>query len=691
MKMTIRTTLLCGLMCLFFACSKTDQPKETAKAEPPAKPELGTWGVDLSAQKTTVKPGDDFFNYSNGTWMETFELPEDRDNYGAFTVLSDRSRDQIKSIIDELQKGSYEDGTIEQKISDYFNSYMDVETINKLGIEPIRPLLDDIAKAQTIADLTVLFGRAGKDRLPSPITFFPGINRQNPDAYQFNVGIGGMGLPDRDYYLEDNERFNGIRDAYVAHIAEMLTFANAENVQEKAKAILALETKIAEKQWTRSERRNREKTLNPMSYDEFKKAYTGFDWDAFFTARDMGDLTNLNVMYPDVVPALIQIIKTSSIEDWKAYLTYHTISNHAALLSEDIDAANFAFYGKTLQGTPQQQERWKRATQRVSALNALGEGIGQVYVKRFFPESSKKQMVELVENLRKAYEERINGLDWMGEETKKAAQKKLAAFNPKIGYPNKWKDLSPIVIKKDDLFGNAKRIDAFNHLDVVARLTEKTDKDEWFMPPQMVNAYYNPEFNEIVFPAAILQPPFFDPNADMAVNYGGIGAVIGHEMGHGFDDQGSKSDENGVQRNWWTDEDRAAFEVRTTKLVEQYNTYEAVSGHFVDGEFTLGENIGDVGGLSIAYHAYKLALGGTEAPVIDGLTGDQRFFLSWAQVWKRKYRDDALINRLKSDPHSPAQFRVNGVVRNMDPWYEAFNITKEDALYLPPEERVSIW
>lgn len=695
MKFFLNTSVAVAAL-MIAACSddqqaNTDNSGATEVAEAMVKPELGTWGVDLTARNESVKPGDDFFQYAAGTWHDTFEIPADKTSYGAFTVLGDRSRDRTKAIIDDLTAGTFDDGTVEQKISDYYNSYMDVEAINALGIDPIRPLLADIAAAENVADITVLFGRAATDNLTSPITFGLGIDRQNPDRYQFNMGIGGMSLPDRDYYLEDTDKFKETRAAYVAHIVEMLGFANIEDAEAKAEAILAIETKLAEKQWPRSERRNRDKTLNPADYADFKAEYAGFDWDSFFGARGMAGIERLNVMFPDSVAATIGIINEVSVDDWKAYLAYNAISNHAGILSEDIDTANFNFFGKTLRGQPQQRERWERATRRVGALNALGEAIGQVYVKRYFPESSKQQMVQLVENLSIALGQRIDGLDWMGDETKAKARTKLSTFNPKIGYPDKWRDTSAIKIVKGDLFANAKAIAAVNHQRSIDRLTSKTDKDEWFMPPHQVNAYYNPQFNEIVFPAAILQAPFFDPGADLAVNYGGIGAVIGHEMGHGFDDQGSKSDEKGVQRNWWTEDDRAAFEVRTTMLGEQYSSFEALPTYFVDGKFTMGENIGDVGGLAMAYHAYKLALDGKEAPIIDGLTGDQRFFLAWAQVWRVKYRDEALINRLKSDPHSPAQFRVNGVVRNMQEWYDAFGVKEGDALYLPPEERVSIW
>lgn len=678
------------------ACSDQQQTGDETSAasdaaQVAAKPELGDWGIDLTAAKASVAYGEDFYTAANGAWLDTFEIPADRSNYGAFTVLAERSRDRTKAIIDDLASGTFEMGSVEQKVSDYYNSYLDVEAANARGIEPLRPALDAIAAINSMDDLVRAFGSAGRENTSSPISAGIGINRGNPDRYVLNMGIGGIGMPDRDYYLQDTDDFKAKRDAYVTHIAEMLGFAGIEGAEEKAAAILALETRIAEKQWPRAQRRNRDMTFNPMSVADFKAKYTGFDWDAYLDAAGVEGLEDLNVSHPEPLADAIALVNDISIDDWKAYLTYHVINNHAALLSEEIDNASFNFYGKTLFGQPQQRARWERGVQRVGARNALGEALGQVYVERYFPAEAKAEMVQLVENLRTALGERIDGLDWMGDETKVAARKKLASFNPKIAYPDEWRDLSGIEIKPGDLFGNAKAVTAFNYADQVARLSRPTNKDEWFMTPQTVNAYYNPQFNEIVFPAAILQPPFFDLAADPAVNYGGIGAVIGHEMGHGFDDQGSKSDDKGVQRNWWTDEDRANFEVKADALVAQYNGFEPLEGNFVDGRFTLGENIGDLGGLSMAYHAYKLSLGGKEAPVIDGLTGDQRFFLAWAQVWKRKYRDDALIARLKSDPHSPAQYRVNGVVRNMDEWYEAFGVKEGDALYLPPEQRISIW
>ena len=452
-----------------------------------------------------------------------------------------------------------------------------------------------------------------------------------------------------------------------------------------------IETEIAGYMWTRSERRDRDKTFNPMGYADFKQAYPGMDWDAYFKAGGIEGLTDLNVYFPSAMSPVISMFGSVPIEKWRSFLSYRLIAAKASILSEEIEGEAFHFFSTVLRDIPTQKERWERGVARVGSLNGLGLALGQIYVAKHFPEAAKSQMETLVENLRGALAESIEANDWMGPETKVAAHQKLQAFRPKIGYPDVWKDLSEIEIKRGDLFASVTSLQAYNHADSIRRLREPTDREEWGMTPQTVNAYYNSSFNEIVFPAAILQPPFFDPNADLAVNYGGIGGVIGHEMGHGFDDQGSKSDAHGVQRNWWTDRDRSNFEQRTGALVAQYAKYEPIPGSWVDGNFTLGENIGDLGGLSLAYRAYRNALGGEEAPVIDGFSGDQRFFLAWAQVWCAKNRESSLISRLKSDSHSPEQYRVNGIVCNMDAWYEAFDVQPGDAMYVAPEDRIRIW
>lgn len=693
-----RAGIFAGLI-LVSAC-RTEEPQETlvqanpepqAIAAPQAKPELGSFGIDLSEQDPSVKPGDDFFRYANGKWLNTFEIPADRGGYGSFQALAKRSNERVQTIIEDLIALEPQADSLEQKISHYYQSYMDTDQLNAKGIEPLLPGLAALNEIDTLEELVAGFGRAQIDNTASPIGFGVGANRADPNRYQLSVSVGGYGLPDRDYYLEDTEEFLNIRQEYVAHIAKMLSFADIPAAEQKAQAILALETQLAERTWPRSERRNRDLTFNPMTYEEFKSAYPGFDWDRFFTAAGVTELTNLNVSYPSAMPGVIELINQLPISDWTSYMTYRFIADSASVLSEEIDGESFNFYSKILSGVPQQQERWERGVSRVGSINSLGEALGQVYVDRYFPESAKQKIDELVANLRNALAESLVSLDWMGEDTKRQAQMKLDGFRPKIAYPDQWKDLSDIKISRDDLFANAQNLREYNYAISLARIDQKTDREEWRMTPQTVNAYYNSTFNEIVFPAGILQPPFFDEAADPAVNYGGIGAVIGHEIGHGFDDQGSKTDYEGVQRNWWSDEDRANFDALTSALDAQFDQYEPIEGYFVDGAFTLGENIGDLGGLSMAYRAYKMSLGGEEAPIIEGLTGDQRFFLAFAQIFKSKYRDDLVIQRLKSDPHSPAEYRVNGIVRNFDEWYEAFDVTPEDDLYLPPEERIRIW
>ncbi len=664
---------------------------DTSAAATSAGPELGSFGVDLSHQDDSVRPGEDFFRFANGKWLDSFELPSDRSNYGSFNVLGDRSDERVRTIINDFAATEPTPGTLEQKISDYFLSYMDVETLNELGISPLLPGLAALREIDTREELIAGFGRALVDNTATPFGFYVGADRSDPDRHQLVLSVGGLGLPDRDYYLLDTEQFVNVREEYVAHIARVLDFANIEDSATKAAAILALETQIAEHTWPRAQRRNRDLTYNPMSYEEFRAEYSGLDWDAYFNAAGISALEDLNVSYPSAMSPIIDLVNNVPVADWQSYMTYRFIVDSANVLSEEIDREAFHFYSTVLSGVPEQRERWERGVMRVGALNSLGEAVGQEYVARHFPESAKDQMQDLVENLRAALAQSIDEIDWMGEETKQEAQLKLQSFRPKIAYPDEWRDLGGIEISRGDLFGNAQNVREFNYEDEIGRLGQPTNREEWGMTPQTVNAYYNSSFNEIVFPAGILQPPFFDPAADAAVNYGGIGAVIGHEMGHGFDDQGSKSDFAGIQRNWWSDQDRANFEVQTTALAEQYNQFEPVEGYFIDGNFTLGENIGDVGGLSLAYRAYRMSLNGQEAPVIDGYTGDQRFFLAWAQVWQRKYREDALIQRLTTDPHSPSEFRVNGVVRNFDEWYEAFDVQPGDALYLPPEERIRIW
>jgi putative endopeptidase len=655
-----------------------------------AKAELGSFGVELSARNLDIKPGDDFFMYASGNWYDNYELPADKTRFGAFSKLAERSNDEVKAIIEDLAAKENLSGT-EKLVADFYNAYMDTDTLDALGITPLQATLTDIANIADVAGLTKTFGEAWLTGTTTPIWGGMWTNPKDPNQYQLHVGVSGIGLPDRDYYLLDTERFVNIRNEYQNHIAQMLAFAgvNEADAQSQAAAILALETKIAEIQWPREKRRDRDLALNQFERDAFEAEYAGFDWDSFFASSGFA-IPTLNVRQPEPVKAAIDLINGEDLATWKAYLTYHTISNNASMLSQEIYTTNFAFFGTVLNGQKEPRPRWKRAISAMSGTESLGFAIGEIYTERYFPESSKEQMAELVENLRTALGQRIDGLDWMGAETKVNAKAKLAAFRPKIGYPDQGIDFAGLDIKGDDLLGNVKTLRKFFQAKDVAVEMEPTDRERWGMTPQQVNAYYNSSFNEIVFPAAILQPPFFDPNADAAVNYGGIGAVIGHEMGHGFDDQGSKSDAEGVQRNWWTDEDRAAFDAKAEKLAAQYSAYEPIEGNFVNGKNSLGENIGDVGGLAMAYHAYQLSLNGKEAPIIDGTTGDQRFFLAWAQVWKEKRTEESMLNQLRGGTHAPGRYRALAP-RNHDAWYAAFDVKPGDALYLAPEDRVRIW
>ncbi|EGI73466.1 putative peptidase M13 family protein [Pseudoalteromonas distincta] len=669
--------------------TKTDeQQSKVATAAVTEKAELGSFGVDLTARNEAVKPGDDFFMYASGTWYDNYVMPADKTRYGAFSGLAERSEGDVKAIIEEI--AARKDLNAEEKlVADFYNAYMDTETLNKLGVAPIKPLLSEINDISSTDDLAEMFGKSWLTGNKAPFGGGMWFNRLDPNKYEMSLGAGGLGLPDRSYYLEDAERFVKTRTAYVAHIADMLEFAGVENTAERAQAIVDLETKIAQGHWPREKRRNRDLTLNQIERADLSTAYPGFNWDLYF-AQTGYKVPQLNVSQPEPIKAMIELINQEDIAVWKDYLTYHAISGNAGLLSEEVFNTNFAFFGKELNGQQEPRPRWKRAISEMSGTSSLGFAIGKIYVARYFPESSKQQMSELVENLRTALGERIDNLEWMGDETKVNARAKLAAFVPKIGYPDVWQSYDGLSITKNDLIGNVKNMREFFHAESVEKELQKTDRNRWGMTPQRVNAYYNSSFNEIVFPAAILQPPFFDPNADPAVNYGGIGAVIGHEMGHGFDDQGSKSDENGVQRNWWTDADRAAFDKKADQLAAQYSKYEPIEGNFVNGRNSLGENIGDVGGLSMAYHAYKLSLNGKEAPVIDGVTGDQRFFLAWAQVWKEKRTEQSMLNQLRGGTHAPGRFRAQAP-RNHDAWYKAFDVKPGDALYLPEDERVRIW
>jgi len=659
----------------------------TAIAKPAAAPAIGTWGFDIAGMDRSVPAGVDFAKYSGGTWLKTTQIPGDRTRWGAFDELREQADIHVIALVAETTAKGGAPGTDEQRIADFYASYVDTAAIEAKGLTPIRPLLAEINAAKTPAVLALIAARPGS-LVPSPLNWGVAPDQKNPDIYVLSVNHGGLGLPNRTFYLGATAKPEIIA-GYKAHVAKMLSLASVADADAKADAILALEMKIAERHWLPEQLRERDKTYNPMTRAELKAAAPTYPWDSAFEAGLVGAADRVIVRTPDAIGPLAAIWAETPIDTLRAYATYHALRRAADVLPKAFDEEVFAFFGKTLNGQPELRARDKRA---IAALNvAMGEAVGKLYAARHFPPESKAQMLELVENLRAAYAQRIKSLSWMSEATKVQALEKLALFKPKIGYPDKWRDYSALTILKGDAYGNAQRAAEFDARRRAVRLGQKTDRDEWGMTPQTVNASYNSVFNEITFPAGILQAPFFDPKADPAVNYGGIGAVIGHEMGHGFDDQGAKSDGRGILRDWWGEDDVARFKVLTDQLAEQYSGFEALPGLNVNGRFTLGENIGDNGGLQVAYEAYRISLHGKEAPVLDGFTGDQRFFLGWGQVWRGLVRDEALRVLIATDTHSPAYFRTIGPVRNMESWYKAFGVKPTDPYYLPPEKRVLIW
>ena len=664
----------------------SSQGTASAPSTPTENPELGDWGVETDNIDTAIKPGDDFYAYASGKWLDTFEIPEEFSNYGSFTVLFERSETRVRDIIETAAAGDNRQGSVEQKIGDFYSSYTDVEAINAAGLSAINTDLEFIDSLETHDDISRAMGHPGL-ALQSPIGAWVDIDSKQTDRYIVYITQSGLGLPNRDYYLD--EKFADKREKYRTYIETLLDLAQTPDASAKADAIYAFELSMANVHWEPAKRRNRDLTYNLKTRDTLKTYAPGLNWDALFEAAGMPGQNEFIVREDDAVQALSKIFLETPAETLRAYMRFHLLNDNASILPTDMDDAKFAFFGTELRGTPKKQERWKRG---VGAVNgALGEAVGKVYVQRHFPDTAKTKMDELVANLRVALDQRLDTLSWMGEETKIEAHNKLSKFTPKIGHPDKWKTYDDFDVKAGAPYENRKNANAFSWKEQINKLGGPIDRAEWFMTPQTVNAYYSHNRNEIVFPAAILQPPFFDPHADDAVNYGGIGAVIGHEIGHGFDDQGRKSDGDGLLRNWWTPADTEAFTKLATALGNQFETYEPIEGFPINPNLTMGENIGDVGGLAMAYHAYKHSLNGQEAPIIDGYTGDQRFFLSWAQVWKRQVREESLKNQIASDPHSPAEYRVNGVVRNMDEWYDAFDVREGDALYLAPNERVKIW
>ena len=682
---------LLALTLSLAACNNagTDTAKiatsETAQAA--AKPVLGSYGIATENMDTSVKPGDDFFQYVNGTWLANMEIPADKSRYGSFNVLADEAEERVRDII-ESAASKEQPNADEKRIGDLFAAYTNTNAIEAAGLAPIAEDLVRIRSAKTHEDIGRLMADASLS-LDAPISQYVWIDAKDNENYTVYLGQSGLGLPNRDYYFDESEKGQKILADYTDYLATLLTEAGQDNAKARAQAIMDFETSMAENYWTRVELRDRDRTYNKMSRAEVVELTKGFPTQIMLDEIGIGKQESFVVRTPEPLKAAAKVFASTDMDVLRDYLTIGLLSNNAGLLPSRIDEARFGFYGKALRGQEQQRERWKRGVQQVNGL--MGELVGKVYVDQHFPPDSKRQMQELVENLRAAFKDGIDGLEWMGEDTKKQAQYKLAKFRPKIGYPDKWESYDGLSVDRDDLMGTIKSARIWTLKDELSKLGAPIDKDEWGMTPQTVNAYYNSTLNEIVFPAAILQAPFFDPAADPAVNYGGIGAVIGHEMGHGFDDQGRKSDGDGVQRDWWTADDAEAYEARAGALADQYSQFEPLPNQRINGRLSLGENIGDLTGVTMAYEAYKRSLGGKPAPVIDGMTGDQRFFMAWAQVWAIKWRDEALLAQIKNGPHSPGEFRANGIVRNIDAWYEAFDVQPGDAMYLPPEKRVKIW
>ncbi len=665
----------------------TAAPQRSA-VRPANAPQLGSFGVDLTGMDRAVKPGDDFFKFVNGAWAARTPIPADKSSWGGFNILRELSDQRTRAIIESVSRQRSAPGSAAQKVGDYYASFMDEAAIEAKGLAPLKPALVAVAAIQTPADVSRAFAEANRLGIATPISVGVDQDLKDNTVYSAYVGQGGLGMPDRDYYLVDNERFADTRAKYKLHIAKMLTLAGIADAPAKADAIYALERKIAETHWTKAESRQVDKLYNPMSLAEIGTKMPGFEWAGFMNTAGLGAQRQVIVTQVSAMEGAAKLVASEPVSVWRDYLTFHTIESAAPLLGRALVAENFAYSGTVLSGTPQLKDRWKRGVDFVNG--ALGEAVGQIYVARYFPPASKAKADALVRNLIRSMDTHLANLAWMSPATKVKARAKLAAFTPKIGYPDKWRDYSALRVDRSDAFGNAMRATEFEYDRQLAKIGKPVDRGEWFMTPQTVNAYANPPLNEVVFPAAILQPPFFDPNADPAVNYGGIGAVIGHEISHHFDDQGRKFDAAGNLAEWWTPEDVTRFEALAANVVKQYGAYEPLPGQKVNGELTLGENIADLAGLTIAYDAYKLSLGGKPAPMIGGFTGDQRFFLGFGQIWQTKYRDANLLQRLTTDPHTPGHFRPY-VVRNIDAWYRAFNVKPGEKFYLTAEHRARIW
>jgi putative endopeptidase len=686
-KSVIAAALASASLAACTAQNASNATPETAAATPPPaaapapKAEIGTYGFDTAGMNTSVAPGDNFYDYANGSWAKNTPIPEDKSNYGMFTALDDLSKSRTKEILDTAKDDS------SSLIGKAYASYLDQATVEAKGLTPIKPWLDQIKAVKTKSDYVQIVAQAARNGVSGPFGGYVGQDDKNPESYIFFLYQSGLGMPDRDYYLSTNPKLVETRAAYLKHLEKMFALAGEPGGAARAKAVLDFETAIAKVHWTQVESRDADKVYNKMTLAQLTQLAPGYDFAAVMKANGIVS-DPLVVAQPSAIKGTAALIAKTPIAVLKDQLLIRSLDDLSDYLPDAIANENFAFYGTALSGTPQREERWKRAVTFLKG--SLGEEVGKAYVAKYFPPETKAAADELVKNVLAAMGRRIDGLSWMSAETKARARQKLAAFTPKIGYPDRWRDYSGLEMKRDDLFGNAIRSNQFDFAYNVGKLGKPIYRWEWGMTPMEINAYANFGMVEIVFPAAILQPPFFDPHADPAVNYGGIGAVIGHEISHHFDDQGAKYDASGRLSQWWTEQDVKNFKGLTDQLVKQYDAYEPLPGEHVQGALTLGENIADLAGLTVAYDAYKHALGGKDAPVLDGTTGDQRFYLGWAQVWRRNYREANLRQRLLTDPHAPSEQRA-AVVRNLDPWYGAFAVSATAKLALDSNARVRIW
>ena len=666
--------------CTTTEVAETPEASEAVVTEAAAQPQIGAFGFDLVGMDRSVDPGDNFYRFANGEWERVTEIPADRSNYGMFTLLDDLSKQRSRAILEEAAPDS--------RIGAFYASFMDEAAVNAAGLAPIRPLIEEIEGIGSREAWATELGQLFRQGITGPFGGYVATDDRIPTEMIMRLTQSGLGLPDRDYYLRDDPSLVEKRNAYRDYLGRLLTLAGESGAAERAAAVLALESRIADVHWTRVDSRDDEKTYNKRSLTQLASEAPGFDWSRFFQEVGIADQANVLVSQPSAFTGSARIIAETPLPVLKDYLLLRALDSYAPYLSSQFVDTHFAFRGTVLNGTPENEPRWKRGVSLVTLM--IPDDISRIYVARHFPPEAKAAADRLVGNLIAAMDQRLANLSWMAPETRTRARAKLAAFTPKIGYPDSWRDYSSVAVSRDNLIQNIANATRFEYQRQLDKLGEPVDRSEWFMTPMEINAYAYTSWNEIVFPAAILQPPFFDPNADDAINYGGIGAVIGHEISHHFDDQGSKYDQSGALNEWWTPQDRERFNALTAQLVAQYDLYEPLPGHRIQGQLTLGENIADLAGLTVAYDAYRLSLGGSPAPVLAGFSGDERFYLGWAQIWRRKYREANLLQRLLTDPHSPSEQRV-AVVRNLDPWYGAYEVTADDTLYLPPQRRVRIW